>query len=267
MLRLVIRVLQRILGILGYRIVKRGFMVSSRLGIDPIRDIQVLLNDANFSARLPSPVIECVFDVGANRGDVALDLAAAFPSAVVHAFEPVPDTFKELARQVGAQPRIRTHALALGAHAGSLELNMYVSSVFSSAVSRHAMMSKATSLGNTSVPVSRLDEWCRTNSVDRIDVLKVDTEGYDLEVLKGAATMLADGRVGFIYFEFFRVADDGSGEDGGHLMSIHEYLVSYGYRPVTFYTDFVSPMHTGGIYNALYQRWTELEAAGPGRPT
>lgn len=52
-----------------------------------------------------------------------------------------------------------------------------------------------------SVECETVDGLCRTLRIDQIDVLKVDTEGHDLAVLRGAERMLTEGRVRFIYIE------------------------------------------------------------------
>ena len=51
------------------------------------------------------------------------------------------------------------------------------------------------------VQIRRLDEFCAVNGVDHIDYLKIDTEGADLDVLKGAEPMLADQRIDLIEVE------------------------------------------------------------------
>ena len=52
------------------------------------------------------------------------------------------------------------------------------------------------------VPVGTLADFCQQQNVSKIDFLKMDVEGYELAVLKGAANMLAAGSIRFIQFEF-----------------------------------------------------------------
>jgi len=47
-----------------------------------------------------------------------------------------------------------------------------------------------------------LDEFCETNKIDFIDLLKIDTEGHEWDVLLGARRMLSERRIQFIQFEF-----------------------------------------------------------------
>ena len=52
------------------------------------------------------------------------------------------------------------------------------------------------------VRCTTLDRFCSERGVKQIDVLKIDTEGFEFEVLKGASSMLAQQAIKFIYFEF-----------------------------------------------------------------
>ena len=85
-----------------------------------------------------------------------------------------------------------------------------------------------------------VDDFCRANGVDKIDVLKVDAEGYDLHVIKGASRMLSEGRIDFIYAEFNDLLPK-PGTSGGGLVPMGEYLAPFGFRYVATYTDFILP--------------------------
>ena len=52
-----------------------------------------------------------------------------------------------------------------------------------------------------SVDIVTLDEFCRTKRIDHINYLKIDTEGGDLEVLKGAVGMLTEQRIDLVQVE------------------------------------------------------------------
>ena len=57
-------------------------------------------------------------------------------------------------------------------------------------------------VGTTQVEVVRLDEWARDNQVDKVDFLKIDTQGSELDVLKGCGDMLAEMRAIEVEVEF-----------------------------------------------------------------
>ena len=80
----------------------------------------------------------------------------------------------------------------------------------------------------------------------------IDTEAFDLSVMKGAARMLQERRIGFIYTEFNDLSVK-EGTTGGALIPISEYLSPFGLRYVATYTDFVLPEN--GMFicaNALF---------------
>jgi hypothetical protein len=52
------------------------------------------------------------------------------------------------------------------------------------------------------IALTTLDSYCAFEGIQKIDFLKIDAEGHDLEVLKGASTMLAEGRITYVQFEF-----------------------------------------------------------------
>ena len=54
---------------------------------------------------------------------------------------------------------------------------------------------------STSVSTEPLDRFCERQNIDRIDLLKIDTEGHDLSVLQGARKMLADRKIGCVFTE------------------------------------------------------------------
>jgi FkbM family methyltransferase len=51
------------------------------------------------------------------------------------------------------------------------------------------------------VDVTTLDEFCRENGIEKIDVLKLDIQGSELEALRGAKGLLSQGNIGVIYTE------------------------------------------------------------------
>ena len=89
--------------------------------------------------------------------------------------------------------------------------------------------------------VDTIDDFCSANKIPKIDILKIDTEGFDLNVLKGAQQMLSRGQIAFIYTEFNDcVARQGT--TGGALNEISDYLAQFKFRFVATYTDYVHPI-------------------------
>ena len=144
--------------------------------------------------RLVRSRIEMIFDVGANHGQSALEFARWYPGATIHSFEPVAATYRALHAHVSRLPTVRAHHLGLGETAGERMI----------AVAADPLMSRiGSSDGQSMEPIQldTVDEFCRREGIQRIDYLKIDTEGQDLSVLKGAGCMLREGRVSIVQVE------------------------------------------------------------------
>jgi FkbM family methyltransferase len=139
-----------------------------------------------------------VVDVGANEGQTARRVLTEFPRATVHCFEPAPETFKLLERNLGAEARVRLEQVACGGSVGSVDFhvtgNHWCSSVLApSDLGKRFYGDWYQTRQVVKVPMTTLDAWMTQRGVSRVDVLKVDAQGYDLEVLRGATRMLASG--------------------------------------------------------------------------
>jgi FkbM family methyltransferase len=143
-----------------------------------------------------------VFDVGANEGHWTTRVLTHYPDATVHVFEPQ----KRLAEQIARQHRVaHVNNIALGNVAGTLELRDYADHPGS----QHASLLPGVIDGihhgterRVLVEVATLDAYCRERGIDRIDLLKIDVEGFERQVLEGARRLLDAGSVHAIQFEF-----------------------------------------------------------------
>ena len=137
-----------------------------------------------------------IFDVGAHVGETAIALALEFPRASIHAFEPVSAIFNHLKKNCRRYPNVMCHNVALGAQAEtrSIILHSPEISCTMNQMSRLATESTPAMLRET-VRIMRLDDVCREHGIHRIAFLKVDVEGFELEVLRGASAMLKSGQI------------------------------------------------------------------------
>jgi FkbM family methyltransferase len=148
-----------------------------------------------------------IFDVGANIGDYAKMLRVKFPDAQIHCFEPGPEAFERLTANT-AELNIKLHNLAVGSESGTLTLVKSSNDDDGAmlTVYKEAISNVFTFAGdpNESIVCNMvcLDDFCNSNNVQVIDFLKIDVEGHELEVLKGAARMISENKIGIIQFEF-----------------------------------------------------------------
>lgn len=141
-----------------------------------------------------SPIV--FVDVGANEGQTIARVREEFKNATIHAFEPSPETFARLERAAAGDPNVHVYPMACGSKSGTVDFhvtnNHWCSSVLPpSELGRRLYGEWYRTREVVRVPVTTLDEWAAKHSIDRIDVLKVDAQGYDLEVLNGARRLLA----------------------------------------------------------------------------
>jgi len=136
-------------------------------------------------------------DVGANYGDFALLWAAASPQHRVIAFEASPRNHapvRENARLNGLEQQIEVRELALGREARTLEF-----SLGGDEQTGWGSFALAGAVQTTHVPVVTLDSQLPADTV--IELLKIDAEGADTWVLRGARGLLENKRIKHIYFE------------------------------------------------------------------
>jgi FkbM family methyltransferase len=112
---------------------------------------------------------------------------------------------EKTAKKIGAS----IHNLGCSSEPGQLPLYDYSDGDGHGGGSTHASLSRGAvaregggQTSETLVKLVTLDWFCQQNAVSRIRLLKIDTEGYELEVLKGARGMLERGDIDLIQFEF-----------------------------------------------------------------
>lgn len=142
-----------------------------------------------------------VLDVGANCGAWTLQALATFPHAVVHAFEPAAHAFETLTTVLGAEDRVTLHNVALGNRDGDVLLYADVPGSGMASLTRRRLDHFGLDFSHEEmVTVRTLESWSHHVGIPRIDVLKLDVEGHELDVLRGARLLLNDVQV--VQFEF-----------------------------------------------------------------
>ncbi|SFM64334.1 methyltransferase, FkbM family [Ectothiorhodospira mobilis] len=138
-------------------------------------------------------------EVGANLGYFSLLWAAAHPDNRVQAFEPAPrnlQLFWQSIRDNQLQDRISVFPVAAGPR---LEVADFDSGPDAQTGWGGVVNNAATATSPSRVIVAPLDTLLA--QVPFVDVLKIDVEGFDTQVLEGCHTLLAERRIGKIYFE------------------------------------------------------------------
>ena len=146
--------------------------------------------------------IRRVLDVGANNGGTSLELAKWLPVAEFHAFEPIAATFDVLRRNVAGHPRIAPFQTACGDEPGRVTVTLRGHDTINTLRDASPDEPAKSAAGRTeSVTVTTVDAHCAGCGWDAVDLLKTDTEGFDLAVLRGARGLLGREAVRYIYCE------------------------------------------------------------------
>ena len=152
---------------------------------------------------LPGIGAGVLFDVGANSGSYTLVLRRFSPNSMIHAFEPHPRTFAILQQRTAA-PGTTLVNMALSDQPGMMQLHDFAendgSTQASLAVEAVSIFDGATV--SHPVEVTTIDDYLARTGIAKIDLLKIDTEGFDINVLRGARSALARGAIRAIQFEF-----------------------------------------------------------------
>jgi FkbM family methyltransferase len=143
------------------------------------------------------------FDVGAHFGLWASAFVERFPRGSVHCFEIAPATYETLARKVGGRAQFHTNSIGLSSQSGVLSLNYSPDWTTTTNVYSAPPLGGNVPVGKPiEVQVTTGDRYCSDRGLNRIDILKIDTEGHDLDVLNGFREMLARRPIPVIQFEF-----------------------------------------------------------------
>lgn len=165
----------------------------------------------DISARVPGYRFGTILDVGANIGQSCLPLAEALPEARIYAFEPAARSFAELQANAAGHPNIEPVQLALGA-ATERGTMLTERTAFTNRLERvlpRERPSLAQALGRApggppppvaeppprkvrrqEVEIMTGADFCRDRGIDHVSFLKVDTEGHDLEIVRGFGPLL-----------------------------------------------------------------------------
>lgn len=156
--------------------------------------IEFVLQSAEPSRRIT------LFDVGANDGEYLQQaLRILGTRARIYSFEPQAACYERLHARFSGDSRVEVVKAAAGSVAGAAELFSEGAGDSTASLHRNAIHGQAVA---ETVQVITVDEFSIEQAVEQIDLLKIDTEGHELEVLLGASATIAAGRVAFIQFEF-----------------------------------------------------------------
>lgn len=209
--------LKKISGRLGYTITKKN--PNPLQDDNPLNAVKDFFNGSE----------AIFFDIGMNYGQTTSKMRSFYPTAVIHGFEPSKKCFHHIKENLKTENVFLYHK-AVGSENSFLEFNEYSWSALNSLLKRSFTQSKIEE--TYQVEVITVDSVCKDNQIPYINFLKTDTEGYELEVLKGASEMMRNNKVQFVFVEiFFKENFIGQSSFG----DIYNFLQAHNFDLVRFY--------------------------------
>jgi FkbM family methyltransferase len=147
--------------------------------------------------KLVIPDAKIIFDVGANIGQTARSYRRLFPQAEIWSFEPFPASFDALFHSVSDQ-KFHPEPLALSDRIAGASLNIGAVSITNS------LLRRETDSGKTiEIKTDTLDHFCSERGITNIDILKVDVEGAEDRVFRGASGLFSRRAIRSVFVEVY----------------------------------------------------------------
>ena len=215
------RVLYGILHILlrndRYRVYRNG--IYYEIDLSEALDLSVFLF-GSFQSHVtetdcfPLPQDAIIFDVGANFGSLSLRFAQLAPQGKIYAFEPTDYAFEKLRRNLALNPSLANRIVPIQTFVSDASTKTHHLTAYSSwkvdgrPLNAHPVHGGSIQTADN-VGATTIDDFCREQGIERVDLVKIDTDGHEYQVLLGALQTLAKHRP-FVIFEI-----------GIYLMSEH----------------------------------------------
>lgn len=198
------RVLHRLLKLAGFKdeqsVTRCGirYQLDLREGID----LAIFLFGGfqnHVAAVSPGAEDAVIFDVGANIGAITLALAKRNPRARIHCFEPTHYALAKLRRNLALNPalaeRVTVNPCFVGRASGSVtHAAAYASWRVDGACAADAHATHGGEWMEATTVMTTLDDHAASHGMPKVHLLKIDTDGHELEVLAGAQRLLATSR-------------------------------------------------------------------------
>ncbi|WP_162563506.1 FkbM family methyltransferase [Mycobacterium sp. SMC-16] len=140
------------------------------------------------------PDLRTVIDVGANRGQFTLYACTRFPTAEVVAFEPLPVARGQMLRLFDKEDRVTVAPFALGEANGEMDIHLSArddsSSLLPIGGRQTSIFPGTEEVGTIRASIRTLDDALADREIARPALLKIDVQGFELPVLRGAEKTL-----------------------------------------------------------------------------
>lgn len=167
----------------------------------------------------------CVLDIGTNIGWTALNFARIAKDGRVMGFEPDPYNFDRCASNIALNNFKNIIVFPIGLGNENRQMEMEIRTPTNRGGNRIYRNSRNES---RMVEVERLDDFAPLKECERIDLIKIDVEGYELNVLRGAIHTLKKYKPVL----FIELDDNNLKDQGDSAAALIEFLLKNGYREI-----------------------------------
>ena len=183
----------------------------------------------------------CVIDVGFNEGDFSREVLRRHPAARIVGFDPARKIQRLFAQNFASETRIVLETMALSQAGGE--------ALFYDSDSMSSSLAPGRSIQAESYPVKvvTLDAYAREHGLEAIELLKIDAEGFDLDVLEGAGYLLDEQKIDIFLFEYA----DGWINNRRFLKDAADYFAKKPYTLYRLFNGFLSPFR----FDVSYERF------------
>ena len=172
--------------------------------------------------------IKTIFDIGANFGWYSVHMGKNIKdNSIIHSFEPSPDAYNELTNNINLNDlrgNVKAINLCLGNSTGLTKL--FIPEKLGSAFASLNLNNYNGKIRKVLVSIDTIDNYCKNNNIKQVDLIKIDVEGAEHLVFKGARSLLASEKKPVIMME----AQKHSTENFNYTPEdLFKFLSSYGY--------------------------------------
>ncbi|MEP7124747.1 MAG: FkbM family methyltransferase [Byssovorax sp.] len=165
---------------------------------------------------------QVIFDVGANVGLYSLLAAVMNPRASVHAFEPTPDLHAKIVGNAGLNgvaERITANQVAIGRKSGAAFINQERGRSGDNDGMNFVTVEPGATWSRR-ITLCSLDDYCAERGIKRIDLMKMDVEGYEAEALLGARRLLEKKAIRVLLLELLGWSAERAGHTEAEVLEI-----------------------------------------------
>tara|TARA_B100001057_G_C22839311_1_gene946436 strand:+ start:1497 stop:2258 length:762 start_codon:yes stop_codon:yes gene_type:complete len=187
----------------------------NKLGFE-LRKINPEIRNLNFDDLLKNKICKnpLIFDIGGNKGQSIEKYLRIFNEPIIHSFEPIKTEFDIMHKKFRNNKNIFLNNVALGDKTEGKEFNITAKTGNSSfnklnpgtdwlktRSNQYNTTEKSYVTSIQKVNIIKLDDYCSNNNINHIDIVKIDTQGYEDKVLEGSINTIKNNQIKAIVTE------------------------------------------------------------------